>query len=46
MYSTDINTDGDGKFKFYFKVDNLKLMDGDWDVEISSKNIFKVTCPS
>ena len=39
VYSTDINTDGDGKFKFYFKVDNLKLMDGDWDVEISSKNI-------
>ena len=38
-YSTDITTNGDGNFKFYFKTENLKLMDGDYDVEISSKNI-------
>ena len=38
-YSTDITTNGDGNFKFYFKTENMKLMDGDYDVEISSKNI-------
>ena len=27
-YSLDISTNGDVKFKFYFKVENLKLMDG------------------
>ena len=35
-YSTDITTNGDGNFKFYFKTENMKLMDGDYDVEISS----------
>ncbi len=38
-YSLDVQTQGDGEFKFYFKVDNLKLMDGSYDVSISSKNI-------
>ena len=38
-YSTDITTNGDGNFKFYFKTENMKLMDGDYNVEISSKNI-------
>ena len=37
-YSSDIKTDGDGEFEFYFKVENLKLLDGDYDVKISSKN--------
>ena len=35
-YSSDIKTDGDGEFEFYFKVENLKLLDGDYDVKISS----------
>ena len=26
-------------FNFFFKVENLKLMDGNYDVDISSKNI-------
>ena len=26
-------------FKFFFKVENLKLMEGSYDVSISSKNI-------
>ena len=38
-YSSDIITKGDGEFKFFFKVENLKLMDGSYDVAISSKNI-------
>ena len=38
-YSLDIKTDGNGKFNFYFKVENLKLLDGDYKVTISSKNI-------
>ena len=38
-YSLDISTNGDGQFKFYFKVENLKLMEGDYNVNISSKNI-------
>ena len=43
-YSSDIKTDGDGEYKFFFKVENLKLFDGDYDVKISSKNIshFKI----
>ena len=39
-YSSDIKTDGDGEYKFFFKVENLKLFDGDYDVKISSKNIW------
>tara|TARA_A100001011_G_scaffold145316_1_gene153463 strand:- start:4267 stop:4941 length:675 start_codon:yes stop_codon:yes gene_type:complete len=38
-YSLDIKTEGNGKFNFYFKVENLKLLDGDYKVTISSKNI-------
>ena len=38
-YSSDISTDGDGEYKFFFKVENLKLFAGDYDVKISSKNI-------
>ena len=38
-YSSDIKTDAAGEFEFYFKVENLKLLDGDYDVKISSKNI-------
>ena len=38
-YSSDIDTNGDGEFKFFFKVENLKLMDGSYDVSVSSKNI-------
>ena len=34
-----IKTDASGEFEFYFKVENLKLLDGDYDVKISSKNI-------
>ena len=38
-YSSDIDTNGGGEFKFFFKVENLKLMDGSYDVSVSSKNI-------
>ena len=37
-YSLDVSTN-DVEFKFFFKVENLKLMDGSYDVAISSKNI-------
>ena len=42
-YSLDISTNGDGQFKFYFKVENLKLMDGSYDVSVYSRyiSIFK-----
>mgnify|MGYP006237060541 FL=1 len=38
-YSLDVNTQSDGEFNFFFKVENLKLLDGTYDVEISAKNI-------
>ena len=39
-YSIDVDTKTEGSgFKFYYKVENLKVMDGNYDVEISSKNI-------
>ena len=39
-FSVDVDTVEDGSdFKFFFKVENLKVMDGDYDVDISSKNI-------
>ena len=39
-FSLDVDTVADGSdFNFFFKVENLKLMDGDYDVDISSKNI-------
>ena len=34
-----VDTDGDGEFNFFFKVDTMKLLDGTYDVVISSKNI-------
>ena len=39
-FSVDVDTITEGSnFKFYYKVENLKVMDGNYDVEISSKNI-------
>jgi len=39
-FSVDVDTVADGSdFKFFFKVENLKVMDGDYHVDISSKNI-------
>ena len=38
-YSLDVDTDSEGQFNFFFKVENMKLLDGTYDVEISSKNI-------
>jgi len=39
-YSIDVDTKTEGSgFKFYYKVENLKVMEGNYDVEISSKNI-------
>ena len=39
-FSLDVDTVADGSdFNFFFKVENLKVMEGNYDVEISSKNI-------
>ena len=38
-YSTNIDAQGDGTYKFYFKTENLKLIPGSYDVTVSSKNI-------
>jgi len=38
-YSMGVETQGEGNFSFFFKVENMKLLDGTYDVEISSKNI-------
>ena len=38
-YSMGVDTKGDGKFSFFFKVENLKLIDGKYTVEVSSKII-------
>ena len=38
-YSRGVDTQGEGKFSFFFKVENLKLMDGKYTVQVSSKNI-------
>ena len=38
-YSLDVDTTDDGQFNFFFKVENMKLLDGTYDVVISSKNI-------
>ena len=38
-YSMGVDTKGEGKFSFFFKVENLKLIDGKYPVEVSSKNI-------
>ena len=38
-YSMGVETQGEGNFSFFFKVENLKLMEGKYTVEVSSKNI-------
>ena len=38
-YSTGVDTKGEGNFSFFFKVEKLKLIDGKYNVEVSSKNI-------
>ena len=38
-YSMGVETKGEGNFSFFFKVENLKLIDGKYTVDISSKNI-------
>jgi len=38
-YSIDIAVKGEGKYNFYFKTENLKVLPGTYDVEVSSKNI-------
>ena len=38
-YSLDVTTTSEGNFNCFFTVENLKVMDGNYDVEISSKNI-------
>jgi hypothetical protein len=43
-YETSIDVgDVDADYKFWFKVENLKLMPGSYDVEISSKKITHFT---
>ena len=38
-YSIDIDVKSEGKYNFYFKTENLKVLPGTYDVEVSSKNI-------
>lgn len=38
-YSVKVGDDASDKFDFHFKTENLKLIEGDYDVAISSKNI-------
>ena len=39
-FSIDVDTKTEGSnFKFFYKVENLNVMEGNYDVEISSKNI-------
>lgn len=43
-YTIDLGEVGDNQdFCFYFKVENLKMIEGDYDVEISDKNISQFT---
>ena len=42
-YSLDVDTTSEGEFNFYFKVENMKLLDGNYDVVISAKNISHYT---
>ena len=42
-YSLSVDTNGEGEFNIFFKVENMKLLDGTYDVEISSKNISHYT---
>jgi hypothetical protein len=34
-----MGTNAEADFEFYFKVENLKLLPGDYDVQVSSKGI-------
>lgn len=38
-YSLDVEVDGKGEYNFFFKVENLKLLPTNYDVEVSSENI-------
>ena len=38
-YSLDVDAEGNGEYNFFFKVDNLKLLPTNYDVNVSSKNI-------
>ena len=38
-YSLDVDTEGAGEYNFFFKVENLKLLPTNYDVNVSSKNI-------
>jgi hypothetical protein len=43
-YSVDLGETGnDAEFEFYFKVENLKLLPGDYKVEITEKIVSKFT---
>ena len=38
-YSLDVDAKGNGEYNFFFKVENLKLLPTNYDVNVSSKNI-------
>ena len=38
-YFLNIDAEGGGEYNFFFKVENLKLLQTNYDVEVSSKNI-------
>ena len=38
-YSLDVDVDSEGEYNFFFKVENLKLLPTNYDVEVSSENI-------
>ena len=38
-YFLNIDAEGEGEYNFFFKVENLKLLQTNYDVEVSSKNI-------
>ena len=38
-YSLDVDVESEGEYNFFFKVENLKLLPTNYDVEVSSKNI-------
>ena len=43
-YSVEVGTNNENEdFEFYFKVENLKLMPGDYDVEVTEKVVSKFT---
>ena len=38
-YSLDVDAEGNGEYNLFFKVENLKLLPTNYDVNVSSKNI-------